>query len=64
MDQSLLRSYFATAYELPTEQGDIRASIDGDLVADVEGVARAVERSVCDIDCVQSALHVVTPTRQ
>lgn len=38
MDQSLLRSYFATAYELPTEHGDIRASIDGDLVADVEGL--------------------------
>lgn len=34
MDQSLLRSYFATAYELPTEEGVIRASIDGDMVAD------------------------------
>jgi hypothetical protein len=38
VDQSLLRSYFATAYELPTEQGEIRASIDGDLVADIEGL--------------------------
>jgi hypothetical protein len=34
VDQNLLRSYFATAYELPTEDGVIRASIDGDMVAD------------------------------
>lgn len=34
MDQSLLRSYFATAYELPTEDGFIRASIDGEMVGD------------------------------
>ena len=32
MDQSLLRSYFATAYELPAENGEVRASIDGELV--------------------------------
>lgn len=34
MDQSLLRSYFATTYELPTEEGVVRASIDGELVSD------------------------------
>ncbi len=33
MDQNLLRSYFATCYELPVEDGAVRASIDGDLVA-------------------------------
>lgn len=32
MDQNLLRSYFATVYELPTENGLVRASIDGELV--------------------------------
>ncbi|HEX2732831.1 MAG TPA: DUF3293 domain-containing protein [Polyangiaceae bacterium] len=34
MDQNLLRSYFATVYELPTETGILRVSIDGELVKD------------------------------
>lgn len=35
MDQNLLRSYFGTIYELPTESGLVRASMDGELVKDV-----------------------------
>ena len=34
MDQNLLRAYFATVYELPTDVEVIRVSIDGDLVRD------------------------------
>jgi Protein of unknown function (DUF3293) len=34
VDQNLLRSYFATVYELTTESGTLRFSIDGELVAD------------------------------
>jgi hypothetical protein len=34
VDQNLLRSYFATVYELPTESGILRVSIDGELVKD------------------------------
>lgn len=34
MDQNLLRSYFATVYELPTESGILRVSIDGEMVKD------------------------------
>lgn len=34
MDQALLRSYFATVYELPTESGTVRASLDGEIVKD------------------------------
>jgi hypothetical protein len=34
VDQTLLRSYFATSYELPSEDGQIRASIDGEKVSD------------------------------
>lgn len=34
MDQNLLRSYFATVYELPTETGLLRVSLDGELVKD------------------------------
>lgn len=34
MDQTLLRSYVATVYELPTESGAVRASLDGELVKD------------------------------
>jgi hypothetical protein len=32
VDQNLLRSYFATVYELPTESGLLRVSIDGEIV--------------------------------
>lgn len=34
MDQSLLRSYFSTVYELPTESGVLRVSLDGEVVQD------------------------------
>jgi hypothetical protein len=30
MDQNLLRSYFATVYELPSPTGTVRASLDGE----------------------------------
>jgi len=34
MDQGLLRSYLATIYELPTPQGVLRVSLDGELKSD------------------------------
>ncbi|HMA97486.1 MAG TPA: DUF3293 domain-containing protein, partial [Polyangiaceae bacterium] len=34
MDQNLLRSYFSTVYELPTDSGVLRTSLDGEIVAD------------------------------
>jgi hypothetical protein len=34
MDQQLLRAYLASVYELPTPQGPLRVSLDGDVVAD------------------------------
>jgi len=38
VDQNLLRSYIATIYELPTEGGILRASLDGELVKDVSAL--------------------------
>lgn len=35
MDAALLRSYFATIYELPTPTGTIRVSLDGEIQQDV-----------------------------
>lgn len=35
MDQTLLRSYLATVYELPTQSGTLRVSLDGENVASV-----------------------------
>jgi len=35
VDQNLLRSYFATVYELPGDAGVIRVSMDGEMVKDV-----------------------------
>jgi hypothetical protein len=34
MDQTLLRQYLGTVYELPSTNGTIRASLDGDAVTD------------------------------
>ncbi|MCH2108956.1 MAG: DUF3293 domain-containing protein [Polyangiaceae bacterium] len=34
MDQNLLRSYFSTIYELPSSDGLIRTSIDGETIND------------------------------
>jgi hypothetical protein len=34
MEQTLLRSYLATVYELPSANGPVRASLDGDIVND------------------------------
>ncbi len=36
VDQNLLRSYFATIYELPAEAGVTRVSIDGEVVHDTD----------------------------
>lgn len=38
MDQNLLRSYFATVYEIPTEKGILRVSMDGEPVGDISGL--------------------------
>ena len=38
MDQNLLRSYFGTVYELPSETAVVRASLDGELVKDSAGL--------------------------
>jgi Protein of unknown function (DUF3293) len=34
MDQTLLRQYLATVYELPTGNGPLRVSLDGDIITD------------------------------
>ena len=34
METTLLRNYLSTVYELPTVNGPIRASLDGDVVTD------------------------------
>ena len=38
MDQNLLRSYFATVYELPTDAGVLRVSMDGEIVKDLQAL--------------------------
>ena len=36
MDPTLLRNYLSTVYELPTGAGPVRASLDGDVVTNME----------------------------
>jgi hypothetical protein len=38
MDQQLLRSYFATIYELPCSDGLLRVSMDGEAVGELTGL--------------------------
>jgi Protein of unknown function (DUF3293) len=45
MEQTLLRTYLATVYELPTASGPIRASLDGDIVNDVSTLPDLLTRS-------------------
>jgi hypothetical protein len=45
MEQTLLRTYLATVYELPTATGPLRASLDGDIVNDVSSLPELLTRS-------------------
>jgi hypothetical protein len=38
LDQNLLRSYFGTVYELPSDAGLLRVSLEGDAVKDASGL--------------------------
>lgn len=44
MDPNLLRSYLATVYELPTPSGPIRASLDGDIVAETLALPELLQK--------------------
>ena len=44
MDQNLLRSYLATVYEFPTPSGPLRASLDGDIVADTTTLPELLQK--------------------
>jgi hypothetical protein len=44
VDQNLLRSYLATVYELPTESGLARVSLDGEIVQDVGSLPELLRR--------------------
>ncbi len=45
MDQALLRSYFATIYELPSPRGVVRASLDGEMLRDKEALPELLRGS-------------------
>ncbi|MBM4373745.1 MAG: DUF3293 domain-containing protein [Deltaproteobacteria bacterium] len=45
MDQALLRSYYATLYELPTPGGIVRVSLDGETVRDGEALPELLRTS-------------------
>jgi hypothetical protein len=44
VDPNLLRSYFATVYELPADEGLLRTSMDGEIVADVSSLPPLLRR--------------------
>lgn len=45
MDQTLLRQYLATVYELPTATGPLRVSLDGDIIADPSSLPELLRAS-------------------
>ncbi len=44
MDPTLLRNYLTTVYELPTPNGTVRASLDGDIVNDTSSLPELLTR--------------------
>jgi hypothetical protein len=44
VDQNLLRSYFSTVYELPSDESVLRASLDGELVHDSSALPGLLRR--------------------
>ncbi len=44
MENTLLRSYLSTVYELPTPNGPLRASLDGDIVTDPQALPELLTR--------------------
>ncbi|HQP33524.1 MAG TPA: DUF3293 domain-containing protein [Polyangiaceae bacterium] len=44
MDQNLLRSYLSTIYELPTNAGLLRVSLDGDVATDPSMLPELLQR--------------------
>jgi hypothetical protein len=44
VDPNLLRSYFATVYELPSDDNVLRTSMDGDIVRDIASLPELLRR--------------------
>ena len=47
MEQTLLRQYLATVYELPTPNGPLRVSLDGDVVTDPSTLPELLTKPFC-----------------
>jgi hypothetical protein len=44
MDNNLLRNYLSSVYDLPTNSGPVRVSLDGDIVTDVSSLPDLLKR--------------------
>ena len=44
MDNNLLRNYLSSVYDLPTNSGPLRVSLDGDIVQDVSSLPDLLKR--------------------
>ena len=49
MDSTLLRQYMSTVYELPSNSGPLRVSLDGDIVADASTLPELLRTPFCII---------------
>ncbi len=47
MDPTLLRQYMSTVYELPTTNGPLRVSLDGEIVADPSALPEILRTPFC-----------------
>lgn len=47
MDPTLLRQYMSTVYELPTTNGPLRVSLDGEIVADPSSLPEILRSPFC-----------------
>ena len=47
MDSTLLRQYMSTVYELPSNSGPLRVSLDGDIVSDASTLPELLRTPFC-----------------
>ena len=47
MDSTLLRQYMSTVYELPSNSGPLRVSLDGDIVSDASTLPELLRAPFC-----------------
>jgi len=58
-NNTLLRNYLSTVYELPTQSGPVRTSLDGDIVTDPSTLPELLTRPFAILTALQTRAHAL-----